>query len=341
MSLYNKQISCCICQYVLITSFILSISGCANVPDSNTEPMATLSTTRISVTDTPIMTHVIETNSIPPTATSPAPTIPLEHSATVQPTVALTPTQIPLPTSLPIMSAEAAGNLYEALYENNGGCQLPCWWGFEIGKASLEEIEQLYASMGANISYSSSGTSLTTQFINNPNIENGNRPRHRFYASNNILEQMKIQLFKHEPYQLSTFLQTWGPPSEVWLWTWPYEYPDEWVGYPAYLQLYFPDKGMLIRYETYTDIVNENVQICFDQIQNAKIILWDPQIWDPDGIKTFAERSGTTDEFAISDATRPIQEVTDWDVQTFYEIAKQDEPSSCLQTPSELWPDPI
>jgi hypothetical protein len=69
-----------------------------------------------------------------------------------QPTASRLPTTSPWPTEyapdavpppLPTF-ADPMGQI-QALYEGNGGCEFPCWWGVSPGTNSLDDLQQLVA----------------------------------------------------------------------------------------------------------------------------------------------------------------------------------------------------
>ncbi|HSH05213.1 MAG TPA: hypothetical protein VLL52_22045 [Anaerolineae bacterium] len=329
----NMVTSYCKWQLAMIVLILaLLVSGCTVASNSNQEPMATISTTRIPAVEMSMITRVVTTTILSPTPT----TEPTLAPATRQPTITLTPVE-PTLTPLPTMSTEAATDLYYELYENNGDCQLPCWWGFEIGSASMAEVEQFYQSLNANIRYSSLGRILEAMVLN-PNNENGWQVRHKFIAPDEtIIHEMEIQIDQGDQYRIIPMLETWGEPTDIWLWTIPNSREGS---HPARLRIYYPNHGILAAYSLEVTTIDDQVHICFDQIENITFLLWDPAIWDPEGTKTFTDRANESGALKIEDNMRPITEVTDWDVQTFYEVATNVTATECMLTPAELWPIP-
>src|SRR3972149_10258120 len=66
---------------------------------------------------------------------TPRPTVTLRSSKTAsitpEPTITLSPT--PSLTALPTLDAVEAEKMLQSMLYQNGGCELPCWWGITPG----------------------------------------------------------------------------------------------------------------------------------------------------------------------------------------------------------------
>ena len=100
---------------------------------------------------------------------TPAPSIAPTRTATETPlptkTATSTPTATPTLTPLPTISPSQRGQAYNDLMGSNGGCTLPCWWGFELGKTSLGEVRQLYTAFDTYISEQTVFLTTTVQIL--------------------------------------------------------------------------------------------------------------------------------------------------------------------------------
>lgn len=268
----------------------------------------------------------------PPTATATATAIPTE-------TATITNTPFPTLTPLPTIPPEHRGQVYDELSNTNGGCELPCWWGFEMGKTSLDEIRQFYTSFDAYISeYSDSNgiTVLEAHFVD-PKIENGEQTRHLFLTQDGVVVEAEIQLKHHPDYQIEAMLKRFGQPADIWMWTIP-EPVDGW-GLPMRFHLYFPNKGILAGYATGGELIDDTVNGCFNSRGGISIRIWDPTIWDPTDEKGIEDRAQVSSSLRIDDS-HPIEEVSNWDVEQFYNALIDPNHAECLETPSNLWPSP-
>lgn len=221
---------------------------------------------------------------------------------------------------------------------SNGGCVLPCWWGFEPGITSIEYIEQLYTSLGASITTRDfeNGRSRITMLFVDSKIENGEQVHHTFRAQDGTLIEVEIEVNIYPEYQIEPILQRLGQPSEVWMWT----IPDAFEGVlPASIKLYFPTRGVLVSYAVFAERIDDIVQVCFDERGSTILLLWEPTIWDIDKNKGFVERANDSSNFTLQ-GERPIDEVSNWDAEQFYTILTDPTRSECLETPSNLWTAP-
>ncbi|HSH04547.1 MAG TPA: hypothetical protein VLL52_18700 [Anaerolineae bacterium] len=245
-----------------------------------------------------------------------------------------TPPLLPTVTPYPTISIDEAGQLYQSLYENNNDCLLPCWWNFEVGKTSLEEVEQFYTMMGAYLYHRGMRDEIILEalFVN-AHIEDGIQTRHIYRTQNNIIQEIEAQIGRKDNYQLKPLLQTLGQPADVWLWTIPNSWQDL---HPARLLVYFPEKGVLLSYSILAERKNENIHLCFNQSGDANILLWSPD----KSYETIEERAQSSSELTIEENMRPIEEISSWHVAKFYETIINNQ-SDCLQTPAELWPTPF
>lgn len=202
----------------------------------------------------------------------------------------------------------------------------------------MDRVRQFYRSFGTFISeqVGRNGISVLYAKFEDPQIENGIQVRHTFVAQNDVVIEAEIELESNPNYQIESILQRLGLPSEVWMWT----IPDPYQGVlPADFLLYFPKQGVLVGYRTNAIKMEDAVNVCFDGRGGATILLWNPTVWNPDGNKGFIERASESSELTLG-GHRPIDEVSNWDVDQFYTVLSDPAHSACLETPSNLWSSP-
>lgn len=327
---------------LFLISFILT--GCVVSQPNVQENEGTISGTNLTTTAT-AMVNAISVTLLPsatpqtlmPTGT-PLPT------ATATPSVILTttPTTMPTLTPLPTVAPQQRRQIYADLMSSNGGCTLPCWWGFELGVASLDEVRQFYMAFDTHITerVENNGISeLTVKFVD-PQIENGIQIRHIFIAQNDIIVEAEIEAeieAEYDPnYRIESLLKRLGQPSDVWIWTIPE--PSEDV-LPMTFRVFFPEIGVMIGYAVFAERVGNTVQACFDTQGGTRLLLWNPLLWDPSSDKGIVERVSESSTFTLENFS-PIEEVSNWDVEQFYTVLTNPTHTECLETPSSLWPSP-
>jgi len=292
-------------------------------------------TASADVISSPVPTSISET----PTATAtPAPSIVPTQTPLPTMTIASISTATPTLTPLPTIPPSQRGQVYNDLMSGNGGCTLPCWWGFELGKASIGEVRQLYTSFDSYISEQKGrgGVSVLEVIFVDPQIENGIQVRHTFMARDDLITEAEIQTHYQSEYQITSILEQLGQPSEIWMWTisGPFE-----GSLPARFRLFFPEQGIFMGYATEGMKQDDVVDICFEGSGGTALLLWDPKIWDPESTKGIVDRANEGGS-AFTLEGYPINEVSNWDVEEFYTILSDPAHSECLETPSELWSSP-
>jgi len=305
------------------------------ISNKNLTPMAPITTVPPSITLAPAS---IPTSTPTTTATSsPSATPTATATATQPPTVR--PTLVSTLTPLPTIEPQQRGQSYTDLMRNNGGCTLPCWWGFELGATNIGTVKQFYSSLGANVfeqKYPDNYSVVEALFVD-AQIENGVQTNHTFLVrDDDVVIEVEIEVNIYPEYQIEPILQRLGQPSEVWMWT----IPESREGIlPADFLLYFPARGVLVSYAVFAERIDDIVQVCFDERGSTILLLWEPTIWDIDKNKGFVERANKSSNFTLQ-GERPIDEVSNWDAEQFYTVLTDPTRSECLETPSNLWTAP-
>ncbi len=284
-------------------------------------------------------------------ATPPPPTrTPLTATPTPSMTPTLTPTASSTPTSIPTIAATETPFAIPTppgmesteqvlwLMETNNGCQLPCWWGITPGQTEWSVAQQFLSRFDSNIyeAFAPSGSIYYGIGIPlPPEIFLVDRMELGILVHEGVVERIltNVSFSKTPPgyltqYTLSTFLNTYGRPAEVWLFT--YRSPFEENDLPFVVVLYYHDQGIVVLYSDNGERQGELVQGCPQE---------DPvsftSLWSPDLNLTFEQV--TTDTSALDMNYLALEEATEMDVVTFYETFRQPENTTCLETPADLW----
>jgi hypothetical protein len=310
--------------HIIITSLIFSIflTGCISPPintstQSETSLPKSIST---SIATAPILVTISQTSTQLPSQTT-------------------TATPIPTWTPLPTLELTAALFYVENLLQNNGGCRLPCWWGFTPGTSEWNLANQYLKSF---------------TLINGPiNYEEDGRQKVGYqvdFQTNN--EELGFGLDVHDEiinnfgippetsvygYKLDQLLTKSGRPEEIWL----APMPDTPGGSWYYLVIYSPAQGIMARYgggATPSYIVGNDGIATITNLHICPIGVG-PELWlvPPNtlkGVKGNSALGGT----AFTDILIPIQQATGMSVEEFYKTFRSGDISTCFDTPSESWP---
>jgi hypothetical protein len=272
---------------------------------------------------------VIETSA--PVATStvalPSPTF----------TAMVTDTPTPTPTPAPTLPPDEAQALLLDLLQNNAGCRLPCWWGFTPGQTSWETARQFLSSFATEIYIPSSAP--PSHFFADviflvPKEIFPTYLTQKYQVEEGVIVTIETIPGYNSSYNLSAFLSTYGMPGEVWLRT--YDRARE-GDLQFDVVLFYPKQGILARYATQAQVVGNRVRGCPQQKPAAILALWSPE-----RELTFSEATSQTTNIRDEEwwPYRSLDEVTGMDGATFYQIFKESNNSTCLETPAELWPQP-
>jgi len=193
---------------------MLILVGC----NASTVPTSVFSPT-LAPTPKAVATIQLPTITPRPSATStPSPT------ATASPTITSTP--------VPTLTADKMQALVRKMLQDNGGCELPCWWGFTPGKTAWQVAENFFLSHGKKIGeYDNSQVTVYTVDFYIPN--HGSRINQDYYTINgdviDVIIARAVPAVHDEQldygdaqlagdwslYMLPQMLTTYGQPSEV------------------------------------------------------------------------------------------------------------------------------
>jgi len=273
------------------------------------------------------------------TQTRSASSSPMVSTPTVEPSITFTPlpslTPSPLPQVLSTLPPATAQAAVLDLTNNNRGCRLPCWWGFTPGETSWQTAQSFLATVALAIKKGSSAERpLYSVYFVVPKEVFSTTLTHNYKVVDGIIERIEVIPGHTSVYSLSTFLNTYGPPDEVWIRT----YNEAREGdLPFDTVLFYPRQGILARYDSQANKVVDKIVGCPQQDPALVLALWSPkQELD------FVEATNLTVEIRNEDwwPYRPLEEATGIDIDVFYQTFQKSNTSSCLETPANLWPQP-
>jgi hypothetical protein len=314
----------------------LIVGGCASSQPVTT-PITAVTPSAMSIT---VTSSLAPTPTPPATATNtitPTPTA----TSTIAPTETPSPTPRPTWTPLPTIAPESRPEAYYELLENNGGCELPCWWGFELGATTVDDVAQFYTKFDQYMSFQEEGKGYTAIYITftDPGIENGWQTEHRFLAEDGIVVKANIIIGQHSYYQLEPLLQRFGSPAEVWMRTISDYEEDGRV--PFIYTLYYPEHGILLDTGHFSAGAGTDTNMlvdCFEREDSLRIVMWDVASLDPAHEQFILDNSIGLPETQGEYVQRPIAEVSNWNTDMFFTVLSDPSRTDCLETLSEIWP---
>lgn len=283
----------------------------------------------------------IEVKSIPtrtPLAGILLPPPSIQPSQTLIPTASPTGKVAPTWTPLPTLSIKQAQEKINALNLNNGGCQLPCWWGITPNITTWQETLQFLASFtvikqGENGSFFEGGKTYHTMYFEVYYDIPGEEESRRMLFSGQDGVVIGITVFPPdtEPnYKLDQLLMLFGKPNQIYVSAQPYSQTVELP--PAIIILDYTNFGILASYQFPLHKSGENLNICPKSV-GARLELQDPQIKYTNALSI---------EEYVSMITgfdpKKLENVSEMNIDAFYEAFQDPSSSVCLETPVILWP---
>jgi hypothetical protein len=308
-----KNISVCTTIFVV---GLLVLVGCRNQQINNTTINQEL---EIKATRTSRESAIREPEPSPTLART---VIAIPNMAVTTKTLQPAFTKTPFPTQNP----EDAWARVTKLLDDNAGCQFPCWWGIEPGKTSWEDALLFLAPFAQKNQMSPVGW---FQFAV-PGVEN--TLQQQYTTQDGRIIMVEIHFGNIRAYTLNDLLSTYGQPADVRIRTFGTEHQGN---VPFYLLLFYPEKGILARYDNVdAEIVGNKVRKCFREENLRDLALWSPEM-----VLDFEQATQQTVNIKFRDGfpLLSLEEATGMDLPTFYEKF-QDPTSSCLETPANLWP---
>jgi hypothetical protein len=328
--------------FVALSSCAFVLIGCVAI---ETEQQAEITTTRPTIVTT---THLGGMTSPTPeevvltTATlKPSPTMVASSTFTPDatqmataamlpsPTRVLTPTATPTITPLPTLSIVEEGDFLSMLMANNGGCDLPCWWGVVPGETTSQEGRDMFVSLGVDDWSVAFDNTYATMGLGYP-IQNNLHSRDvtvRFELKNDVIQYIRMEAaYKHEDsrtifrqdwshYKLSAILDRYGVPSHVRL----FHIPNS----PYYqLGVSYISLGIEIRYVILPESF-ESRRVCADMERTDFIYL---TLFPPERADEIPGIAPNLDSYDMESWSS----VTGLDVESFYNIFIED--AACIET---------
>lgn len=278
------------------------------------------------------------TFTVPSTVTS---------TQTTHPTKTSTFTPIATWTPLPRLSPYEVNEKIKELLETNGNCELPCYWGITPGKTVMAEALHFLEPIVFDLN------KIGPVVIN----KNGRKHIYNYVKFNYLLPDHKssvqIDLTAEDDivhgitvypfgvdyrFQIHQVLRALGVPKQIFIGA-QQSAPIE-VLPPTTLLLDYSDKGVWASYGYIPTKVGENLVIC------PKPYYEKVSIYDNVGGKLLLFYSESELSFTIEEYAEPfsgfpprrIEDVTNMDVEGFYNTFINPNPEVCLETPSSLWP---
>ncbi len=265
-----------------------------------------------SLSPTPTQTFT-STNKPYDTTRPQTPTKTASRTITLSSTTSLSPA-----TSNTPWPDEYIAQRYMELFETNGNCRLPCWWGVEPGKTTKDEARQLFAPFKQydRILFDETGGSSYATLIMSPPVPRDYTIMARLeFDSNGIVQTIDLdaETFMYCGFSPTKLLADYGNPDKVLL-------P------PGLLVMFYEKQHILAEYAITQD--KDTHQACFSAFNS--LFTWTPsENWTLQDVQR---------ELHIS-SLKEWEEVTDQRIDVFYEAFETWKGTkNCFQLLPDAWP---
>jgi hypothetical protein len=273
----------------------------------------------------------------------------VKASSTLQPTFAETQTPFstspltstPTWTPVPTLSTEEAHVLVQDLLVNNGGCQLPCWWGIVPGETDWNTAKHFLDTFVIDIEQRWKNR-VTRNGVKVPQagydigyeIEDGVQSGIFMIVENGIVSEAVIGpggTRRH--FRLHQLLTDYGAPDEVYFQT--ERYTNTGGPPPFVFIVYYGRKHFWADFHLDGEIVGGVIKAC-PQSVNPFLWIGSPEReWDMDDLFSYVFGPPAPD--APPPTTLTLKEATGMDLETFTTTFKNPDENICIETPAELW----
>jgi len=251
-------------------------------------------------------------------------------SATISTVQILTPTistTLPSPSEL---SPQAASAKIKELFQTNGGCQLPCWWGITPGQTRWQGVKDFllpFAKSIYDVNLSETNTAIAEVFLPAP-FPNERGFRQEYLVENGIVKEIEILPQQYSAYSKpSGLLHEFGIPEVVYLSV----VIDQLLSYA--MVLYYPQQGIFALYAGMLQPIQarKELTLCFNELEYVDMFLWEPKSHSFDQTLGFVFQQ-------YENTFQVIEDVSTLTENEVYTLFTDSDNLDCINTPSNLWP---
>ncbi len=338
---------------LLLLALLLSLAACSN----NTRATPESADRQITRTNAPVLAPSPTLTQSPLSTTTPT----LTSTWTVTPTRTLYRTPLPTVTLTPLPPTPTNTNRSKAevekqilhLLSNNGGCRLPCWWGFIPGQTNWITMRDFFAQNGWTNRYSAEKQELVASFEIKPHrftiwgdvfIEGSNTEIIRFAPETNTDTGQNIY---DDPffmdvtayYGISNLLKEYGPPDDVRIYFDPPLPSANTANHPNFsIVLFYLQNGFAVEYSGRRDSQPNGIfQACGRNLVPV-FSLWSPmEKISTSKAYTRLYKGSLSSEASLElfELYKSLEEATSITLDEFY--TRFQDPNACLESPEQIW----
>lgn len=260
-------------------------------------------------------------------------------SVTAAFTPTLTRTLAPIPTNLPTQTPLTSEQIHTWVLDrllDNGGCQLPCWWGTVPGETTWEGAKTILAPYASDLSEMSldndrlSGSASFSVSADEAAFGMGG-VQIGFGVNGGVIQSMSIGGITLAPaYYLSELMTTYGEPESIWVNGYSPWGKEDTSPRLMTIHIFYPALGIFAQYSALgVKTTNGLLRNCITY--GPFLILRSPE--REVGYQDFIKTSGLNFEFPF----KPAADVLGMNSRTFYDTYKGAKGDICIETSADQW----
>jgi hypothetical protein len=167
------------------------------------------------------------------------------------------------------------------LYLNNGGCQLPCWWGITPGETSWQEAREKLSPLGELTKpMTKKGVQRYDYYFVVPeNVDPLGYIEPALWIEKEVVKAIGLNtgwITSNFDYSLSGLLERFEQPEEIWV----YLVTDSMFEPHYEIELFYPTKGVMLSASGNAKIQGQFLTLCPQDFRIGDfppaIVLWSP-----------------------------------------------------------------
>lgn len=239
---------------------------------------------------------------------------------------------------------------------SNPDCRLPCFMGFYPMETTLDEIRNQRIILADEIRFSEypQYSSFTAVFHDSLLVPHQfpYELRYLFKPGGDILWEIDLELPQGDLFTVKQLFRQYGTPADIWISA--IDFSSIFYRDPIFrIFLYYPEHGFFVHYDIKArkNEIDTGVIGCMNQVRRGYMIIWAPNEWDPNRIKTISDRaeannigaSGSLkfsgfDEWSNKYYEQPLINTTNFTIESLHDSIIDSDIPVCIETLFEHWP---
>lgn len=192
------------------------------------------------------------------------------------------------PTTMPTLNFQDAQSFLLNLLETNGGCKLPCWWGWIIpGKSKWIDVENFLQTFADSVNlWEKKGDLVLYSIVFK--VPEEIRVEKKLIVAIDVRDGIVEEIFLGQPYALNKLLSDYGQPTDVQIYVGDSIFEEFSTEGRFSILFFWEDKGILMVKDGQIE-KTKPLSICMKNLYENSSAFW---LWNPSKKRTIEEVGG-------------------------------------------------